>query len=192
MKASKIAYFEKPGSINTSDLLDVVKNRITQGDISHIVVASSSGDTALKLIEELSHEINIIVVGLHAGFRGEDNLAMSPERVKEIEQHGAIVFIGSHSLSGVGRSISNKFGGVTQTEIIAHTLRTFCGDGLKVAVEISIMAADAGLVPTDKSIIAIGGTHGGADTAIVLKPAHMNNFFDTEIKEILAKPINAA
>ena len=61
-------------------------------------------------------------------------------------------------------------------------------EGIKVAVEISIMAADAGLIPTDREIIAIGGTGGGADSAVVLRAAHMNNYFDLEIREIIAKP----
>ena len=30
--------------------------------------------------------------------------------------------------------------------------------------------------------------HCGGDTALVLRSAHMNNFFDLEIREILAKP----
>ena len=94
----------------------------------------------------------------------------------------------SHALSGVGRSITGKFGGVSHVEVIAHTLRLFGTDGIKVAVEVAVMAADAGLVPTDREIIACGGTAGGADTAIVLKAAHMNNFFDLEIREIIAKP----
>jgi hypothetical protein len=67
-------------------------------------------------------------------------------------------------------------------------LRRFGGDGIKVAVEVAVMAADAGLVPTDREIIAVGGSGGGADAAIVLKAAHMNNFFDLEIREIIAKP----
>jgi hypothetical protein len=106
----------------------------------------------------------------------------------ELEKMGTEVLICSHALSGVGRSISSKLGGVTGTEVIAHTLRRFGTDGLKVAVEVAVMAADAGLVPTDREIIAVGGTHGGADTALVLKAAHMNNFFDLEIREIIAKP----
>ena len=73
-------------------------------------------------------------------------------------------------------------------EIIAHTLRLFGGEGIKVAVEVSVMAADAGLIPTSREIIAVGGSSGGADSAIVLKAAHMNNFFDLEIREIIAKP----
>jgi len=72
-------------------------------------------------------------------------------------------------------------------EIIAETLRMFC-QGIKVCVEISIMAADAGLIPTDSEIIAIGGTAKGVDTAVVLKPANMGNFFDLRIHEIIAMP----
>jgi hypothetical protein len=72
-------------------------------------------------------------------------------------------------------------------EIIAHTLRRI-GQGIKVAVEISIMAADAALIPTDTEIIAVGGSGRGADAAAVIKPAHMNNFFDIEIREIIAMP----
>jgi hypothetical protein len=73
-------------------------------------------------------------------------------------------------------------------ELIAHVLRLFGSDGIKVAVEVSVMAADAGLIPTNREIAAVGGTRGGADSAIVLKAAHMNNFFDLEIREIIAKP----
>jgi hypothetical protein len=71
--------------------------------------------------------------------------------------------------------------------IIANTLRLM-GQGMKVAVEISVMAADAGLVRTDEDIIAIGGSGRGADYAVVLKPVYSNDFFDLKIKEILCKP----
>ena len=50
------------------------------------------------------------------------------------------------------------------------------------------MAADAALIPTDTEIIAVGGSGKGADAAAVIKPAHMNNFFDMEIREIIAMP----
>ena len=57
-----------------------------------------------------------------------------------------------------------------------------------MGVEISIMAADAGLIPTDLEVIAVGGTGKGLDSAIVLKPVHMGNFFDLKINEIIAMP----
>ena len=34
----------------------------------------------------------------------------------------------------------------------------------------------------------IGGTGRGADTAIILRPAHSQNFFETDVKEILCMP----
>ncbi len=190
MQKKDIYYFDTPGKHNTNELTQIVAERVAKGDIKHIVVATSKGDTAELLHETLKeYDVKIVAVGLHYGFNGADNQRMTAETKQRLEKNGVDVCFGSHSLSGVGRSISKKFGGATPVEIIAHTLRIFCGHGVKVAVEVAIMAADAGFVPTQSNIIAIGGTSGGSDTAIVMKAAHMNNFFDMEIGEILAKPI---
>jgi hypothetical protein len=54
-------------------------------------------------------------------------------------------------------------------------------------VEIAIMAADAGAIPI-ADIVAVGGTGSGSDTAVVIRPAHMNNFFDARIREIIVMP----
>jgi hypothetical protein len=59
--------------------------------------------------------------------------------------------------------------------------------GIKVAIECTIMAADSGAIPIEKTI-AVGGTEGGADCAIVVWPSHCNRFFDFRVLEILAKP----
>jgi hypothetical protein len=72
-------------------------------------------------------------------------------------------------------------------ELIAHALRRL-GEGTKVCVEITMMAADAGLIPVDKDIIAIAGSGRGADTALLIKPANASRFFDLKIREIIAKP----
>ncbi len=49
------------------------------------------------------------------------------------------------------------------------------------------MAADAGVIPI-ADIVAVGGTGSGSDTAVVIRPAHMNNFFDARIREIIVIP----
>lgn len=72
-------------------------------------------------------------------------------------------------------------------QVVAHALRMF-GQGTKVCVEIAVMALDAGLIPFGREIIAIGGTGRGADTALVLTPAHSRQFFATWIHEIICKP----
>jgi len=94
----------------------------------------------------------------------------------------------THTLMGnVGSAIREKFGGISEIELIAHTYYTF-SQGMKVAVEVASMAADADLVSTGADVIAVAGTGGGADTAIVLRPAHSNKFFSTKIREVLAMP----
>ncbi len=62
------------------------------------------------------------------------------------------------------------------------------GQGMKVVVECAAMAADSGMIPMDGDIISIGGTGRGADTAVVMKPAHISDLFSTYVKEIIAKP----
>jgi hypothetical protein len=73
---------------------------------------------------------------------------------------------------------------------VAQTLRIF-GQGTKVAIEITVMAADAGLISGSSDIIAISGTGKGSDTAYVIKPAYSNNFFDLFVKEVIGKPLCA-
>ena len=188
MTVKEIIYFDKPGPRNTEAVAEAVRKRCAELGISYVVVASNTGETALKLWEALKDSsVKLVSVTEHAGFSGGDKVFLTPERRQELQEKGIEALMASHILSGVGRSISNKFGGISHVEIIAHTLRRL-SQGIKVTVEISIMAADAGLIPTDTEIIAVGGSGGGADAAAVIKPAHMNNFFDLEIREIIAMP----
>lgn len=188
MTVKEIIYFHKRGPQNTDAVVEAVKKRCEELGIRHIVVASNTGDTALKFWDALKDsDVKLVSVTEHAGFSGGDKVFITPERRQGLQEKGIQVLMASHILSGVGRSISSKFGGISHVEIIAHTLRRL-GQGIKVTVEVSIMAADAGLIPTDTEIIAVGGTGKGADAAAVIKPAHMNNFFDLEIREIIAMP----
>ncbi|MDD3985422.1 MAG: pyruvate kinase alpha/beta domain-containing protein [Methanobacterium sp.] len=183
-----IHYFENSGEENTNKLIELVKIRRKELGIKHIVVASASGRSGVKLAKNIRDpDVNIVNITHHAGFKGDDIIEIESENRNELENMGVKIYIGTHSLSGVGRGISNKFGGITPVEIIAATLRLF-SQGIKVGVEISIMACDASLIPTDTEIIAVGGSATGLDAAIVLKPAHMGNFFDLKINEIIAMP----
>ena len=189
MEKKEITYFENPGPRNTTRVIRTVTDFLANSSIKHVVVASTRGKTALSLSDQITDSsISIICVAEHSGFAGEDRQLLTIENKNRLGEKNIEILICSHALSGIERSISKKFGGISHVETIAHTLRQFGGEGMKVAVEISIMAADAGLIPTDREIVAIGGTGKGADTAVVLKAAHMNNFFELEIREIIAKP----
>jgi hypothetical protein len=181
--------FEATERDTTPDVIDCVLRRLEKGDVRHVVVATSSGVTGFRFSEALAGEdAELVCVSHHSGFRSGDLLDLDPEYVSELREAKVPVLIATHSLSGVGRAISTKFGGVTPVEMIAHTLRLF-GQGMKVCVEVAVMAADAGLIPTDRDVICVGGTGAGADTAVVLRPAHANTFFDLRVREILCKPV---
>ncbi len=187
VKKSEIIYFNEIKEENTDKLLEAVKKYQEESGIKHIVISSDSGLSALKLSKLLNNpEINIVDVTLHSGFRGGDTTSWNEKYKEELIQRGVQCHMGTHALSGINRGMSKKFGGFNPAELVAETYRTI-SVGLKVAVEVSIMAADAGLVPTDEEIIAIGGhSTKGVDTAIVLNTAHMNNVFDLSIHEIIA------
>jgi len=97
------------------------------------------------------------------------------------------VHTAQHGFGGVGRAVRKKLGTYELEEIVAYTLRIF-GQGMKVACEIVIMAADAGLIPSGQAVIAIAGTARGADTAVVLRAANAQAFFDIQVMEVLCKP----
>ncbi len=97
---------------------------------------------------------------------------------------------GTHALSGLERALSRspKVGGGSRTEAIAEALRRVVAVGLKVAVECVLMAADQGAIDINNEVIAVGGTASGADTVCVIRPAYTANFFDLQVREIVAMP----
>jgi hypothetical protein len=177
-------YFEKCGKINTNMAIDLAVKAALDNGIKYIVVASNEGETA-KLLENCG--INVVVVTHVNGFRQAGTQEMPTEIRKNLESYGFKVHTSSHVLSGAERSLSVKFGGISPIEVMAQSLKMF-GQGVKVCVEISTMALDAGLVPYGEDIIAIAGSGRGADTAIILTPAHSAIILETKIKEIICKP----
>ena len=181
-------WWEKAGKHNTDNTLSLALEKARQLGLKDIVIASCSGDSALKLLSKCStSEFNIICVTHHTGFAKPGENEMSDSIRKDLQNQGVKVLTTTHVLAGVDRAIRTQFGGVYPAEIMAQTLRIF-GQGIKVAVEISVMALDAGLIPYGKPLIAIGGSAVGSDAAIVIKPAHARDFFATEVEEIICMP----
>jgi uncharacterized protein len=187
MISKKIAYFERIGKENTEDVVEIVAGRLKEGDIKSVVVASSLGDTGLKFAKRMAKDTNLIVVSSHPGRHKPGVWDFNRDILKELEDMGCKVIRQTHVLSGLDRSISGKFSGISHTEFLAESLRKLFGNGMKVAIECTIMAADGGVIPIEKTI-AVGGHGKGADCAIVALPAHASNFFDLRILEILAMP----
>ncbi|MEZ0344167.1 MAG: pyruvate kinase alpha/beta domain-containing protein [Caldimicrobium sp.] len=179
-------YFPKPGPENTEACIEVALKALKEKDIQHLVVASTYGDTGLKFARALKDEkVNLVVVTHNYGFREPGLIEMKEEIRKELQELGAKVYTGTMVFRGVGSAIRASFHYSEET-LIAQTLRIF-GQGLKVCVEITLMACDAGLIPPE-DVIAVAGTVRGADTVAIIKAMPSNMFFNLKVREILAKP----
>jgi len=184
----RILYFEKGGPENTDAVLAAAKERAAELGIKDILAASTHGGTGLKAAKVFKpKEYNLVAVTICEGFSSE-GWAMTREERARLEKEGVKVLTCTHALGDdVSSAFTEKYGGKAPNEIVTQTLYRLC-QGMKVCVEIVLMAADAGLIPVDREVIAIAGTGEGADTAIVAKPAYPRKFLDLAIKEIIAKP----
>lgn len=178
--------YEKPGNINTEETLKIALSAATERNLD-IVVATSTGKTAIRLAElakENGFTGKIIAVTLAYGMAKAAN---NKEITASLKSKGIEVVTAAHSLSGGERSLLQKFQGVYPLELIAYTLRIF-SQGIKVAVEISLMATDSGHITIGDSVVAVAGTSDGADTACIITPSNTANLLDTKVHEILCKP----
>ena len=180
-------YFLDSGPKNTEATLEAAFERAKILKIKKILVPSCSGKTAFKALDLFGEQFSLIIVTHVTGFKKPDYQELPEKDRKLLLEKGAAVLTAQHAFGGVGRAFRHKTGTYQIDEIIAYTLRTF-GQGTKVAIEITLMAADAGLVRTDEDVISIGGTVRGVDTALVLRPSHTEHFFDLTVKEIICKP----
>jgi len=187
----KIYYFEKPGEANTPDAARFAIERAKELGIKTIIVASTSGKTALVFFDAIRGSgINLVIVTHVIGFTKPGEWEFSQEIADRLQKEGVQIVISTHALSGLERALSRspKVGGGSRTEAIAEALRRVVAVGLKVAVECVLMAADAGAIDIQEEVIAVGGTASGADTVCVIRPAHTANFFDLQVREIVAMP----
>jgi hypothetical protein len=183
---STTTYFRNPGEENTTRTLELAGKRASELGIHTILVASTTGASGAKAAQMLGG-FEVIVISHSTGFRKPNVQELTEEHRKVIESVSARIFTGVHVFGGINRAIRLKYNTMQVDEIIANTLRVF-GQGMKVAFEIAVMAADAGLVRTDVPVVCVTGTNIGADTAIAVIPTHTQTIFDLKVLEIICMP----
>jgi len=179
-------FFRETGPQNTDRTLQAAKHRADELGIRTILVATTEGETGVRAAQVFSG-YDLTVVTHSTGFAQPNVQELTSANRAAIERAGARILTAQHAFGGVNRAVRRKLATHELDEIIAHTLRIF-GQGAKVCVEISMMAADAGLVRAGEPCIAIAGTGRGADTALVVVPVNAQDFFDMRVMEVLAKP----
>jgi len=131
--------------------------------------------------------IEIIAVTLHAGIDKQERKIAWEKNIEKMKSKGIKCYRGTQSLSGVERAMNKRYGGAFPLMIFADALKLF-SEGVKVCVEITLMATDAGLISPSEDIVAIAGTGGGCDTALLIRPNYTTNVYQLGIKEIISMP----
>jgi len=191
-------YFEKPGKRNTEKVVEAVLKRLAEGDLNTIVVASTTGYTALEFSQALQGQegITLISVGETPLIRewGTEWPVLKPETRQDLERRGVIVADRIPYLMHSSVLDYSQWKAPSAEELLRETLYAF-GQGLKVAVEVVLIAVACGFLEPFQDVIAVGGTSRGADTAIVVRATYPNHVFSQDaakrlkIHEILCKPL---
>ncbi len=185
---STVSYFAKKGPVNTEKTLEIALSRGKEANIEKIVVASSTGETALKLHKMAENSVKIIAVTYNAGSRFHKEVEQFNKNHETLLQKEILVVRGLHAFSGTEKGFSEHYKtNLLPLNVVADTLRMF-SQGVKVCVEIAVMAAEHGFVTPDEEIVAVGGSGHGADTALIMKPVFAADLFDAKIKELLCMP----
>jgi len=179
-------YFDGKGKDYTEETLKLAKKRADELGIKDIIIASYTGYAGV-LASEVFEGYNVVVSAGMMGFTEPNVHRMVDENKAKMEANGAQIFYHLHAFGGLGRAVKQRFGPIQVDEIIANVLRLF-SQGVKVCLEISCMACDAGLIKAGEPVVAIGGSGGGADSAVVLSSSNTHRFFDTKVLEVICKP----
>lgn len=177
----KITYFEKSGKENTHHVLRLVNERLKIRGMKRIVLASTRGDTAKAAADFFKdQDLQLVIIPWQYGFR--DTQPFPPELVTELSGKGHRVHFGTMLFH------TEEFYGIKTPQVMANLLRLF-GQGIKVCIEIILMACDGGCINMGEKVIAVAGSGAGADTAIVATASTSNRLTGLRVHEIICKPL---
>ena len=174
---SSITYFKKPGKQNTRELARIVDERLQKGDIEAVVVATTSGRSALEIAEATPEGIKVFAVNFQQAHWGKHDRP-DPELRKKAEELGVVFMPDKPEVKYLKHIPGHS----------PDSLRRL-GQGVKVAIEVVMQAAEVGHIATGAKVIGIGGTSRGSDVAIVARAAGPDELSRFWVSEVLAKPI---
>ena len=183
MLEKKIVYFEDVRGDHTVETFALVKERLAGSGIKKLVLASTTGAAALAAMEFFRDtDVKLVIIPHQFDFFKKEN-TFPKDTVQKLREAGHEVHFGTMLFH------TEKLYGNNTPTVVANFLRCF-GEGVKVCFEIVLMATDGGLVDTGETVIAIAGTGGGSDTALVMQAASSRNLGGLKVNEILCKPLN--
>jgi hypothetical protein len=193
----QVYYFDEPGEGNTQWVIEAVSQRLEAGGIRKVIVASTSGGTAAKFARSLKGMVELICVSQAPYLRewGQEWPCLKQKFRRQMERLGVAIIDRAPYVFHNSVLEAAPWSDAFPERLVKETLYCF-GQGMKVAVEVVLMAVSCGYVTPFEDVIGVGGSGKGADTAIVLRATYPACLFDKdpakrlEIKEVIAMPIS--
>jgi uncharacterized protein len=197
----EIVLFAEPGPQNTERTLEIGRRRLRELSLTQVVVASDTGKTARRVLEDYASDCSVVVVSNPAGLKVplsklhaylprfaayRDGLARQGVQVVPV----GLAVEDAAALEGAGAKVVRvdwqRFGAFTGSGL--HSLDWY-GVGVRVALTICVAAYLDNVLQADAEVLALAGTGfggGGADTAVVVRSAR--RWVDWRLLEVLARP----
>jgi len=197
MVKRQVYYFDEPGEGNTQLVIEAVSQRLEAGGIKKVIAASTSGETAAKFARSLKGMVELICVSQAPYLRewGQEWPCLKQKFRRQMERLGVAIIDRAPYVFHNSVLEAAPWSDAFPERLVKETLYCF-GQGMKVAVEVVLMAVSCGYVTPFEDVIGVGGSGKGADTAIVLRATYPACLFDKdpakrlEIKEVIAMPIS--
>ena len=159
-----MTYFETAGKENMDKTLELVKRIAEELGVKEVIVASTTGFTAKKAFEIFKNlSVTLTVVGT-------ERSRFSSDLQRKLEEKGHNVCF--------SREVSYDY-----PDLVKLAFRRF-SRGVKVAVEVAMIAAQKDFVTTEEDVISVGKW----DTALIIKPATSDNFSELKVRELICMP----
>jgi hypothetical protein len=155
-------YFDNPGEENTDDVVEAVLRRIELTGNKIVVVASTSGRTALKFAKALGDRAKVFCVapGPYRREWGEKWPCIDPNLREELGRFGVQIIDKVPYVFHSSVLEGSKWVSPSPEYIVREALYSF-GQGLKVAVEVVLTAVASGYVEPYQDVIGVGGSGSG-------------------------------
>lgn len=199
-----------------TDFFVLAKERAIKFMVKNILVATNSGRSVEKVQEIFGSGFNFFAVGnhpssrekgfaLHSGISDATKERLEKKGIKVIRQDASVFqasankSINIQSFQDANGSYVSRFGRTFEDEeavpnnicrVMGHILAEFFGDGPKVCLEITLMAADSGKLPLSEDCLAISTPYGYSNAAVIVHPVKTSSLFNTycRVKDLLLVP----
>ncbi|MBN2309849.1 MAG: hypothetical protein JXR94_12820 [Candidatus Hydrogenedentes bacterium] len=178
MKRGETVYFEKGGPQNTEAALDAVRARVPELKPDAVVVATTSGRSALVAARALADTgVRVIAVPFQKHLYDKYG-PPDPELAAQCRESGVEFLPEEPTVPMLD----------THRPDIVNAWRTM-SQGFKVALQVASMCVDLGMLDAGAHVIALGGSGEGADTAVAVHTYGYDDVLKSNVTGIIAMPV---